>query len=71
MSITEFDQDLYDKCRRREGFEEGAQQKAIEAAVTVIRKYKAKPEDAAADMNAPLEKVLEALKQKESESVEA
>ena len=31
ISLTEFDQELYDKCRREEGFNEGAQQKAIEA----------------------------------------
>ena len=40
MCLTEFDQDLYDNCRRREGYnegieagrEQGAQQKAIEDA---------------------------------------
>ena len=70
MSIFEFDKELYDRCRRREGYneglEEGAQQKAIEAAVTIVLKYNAKPADAAKDMGAPLDKVLEALKQKES-----
>ena len=39
-----------------------SEQKAIEDAVTLVIKYQAKPEDAAKDMNAPLEKVLEALK---------
>lgn len=43
------------------GIEKGAQQKAVEAAVTIVKKYNAKPEDAARDMNAPLDKVLEAL----------
>ena len=38
------------------------QQKAVEAAITAIKKYKATPEDAAKDMNAPLELVREALK---------
>jgi len=36
----------------------------MEAAITAIKKYKASPEDAAKDMNAPLELVLEALNQK-------
>ena len=42
--------------------EEAIQQKAIEAAVTLVKKYKATPENAAKDMNAPLEEVLKALK---------
>ena len=78
VSITEFDKELYDRCRRREGYnegvehgleqgiEQGAYQKAIENAVTLIKKYKANPEDAAKDMGAPLDKVLEVLKQKET-----
>lgn len=59
--LTEFDQEQYDRIRRREGFEEGAQQKAVEAALLLIKKYKASPEEAATDMNAPLELVLERL----------
>ncbi len=47
---------------RKEGLQQGLQQKAIEAAVMMIKKYKASPESAAKDMNAPLELVLEALK---------
>lgn len=46
----------------QQGIQQGAQQKAVEAAITAIKKYKASPEDAAKDMNAPLELVLEALK---------
>jgi hypothetical protein len=34
---------------------------AIESAVIAIQKYKIKPETAAKDFNAPLEKVLEQL----------
>ena len=68
MCLTEFDEEEAKRIWHEDGFSEGvtigAQQKAVENAVTVIRKYKAKPEDAAADMNAPLEKVLEALKTK-------
>ena len=32
MILTEFDKDLYDKNRRKEGYDEGAQAKAVEAA---------------------------------------
>ena len=39
----------------------------VEAAVTLVKKYKVSPEDAAKDMGAPLEKVLEALKKTEGE----
>ena len=59
--LTEFDQEQYDRIRRREGFEEGSQKKAVEAAMLLIKKYKASPEEAATDMNAPLELVLERL----------
>ena len=37
------------------------QEKAIENALLLIKKYKATPESAAKDMNAPLELVLEEL----------
>lgn len=47
---------------KAEGLAEGKTEKAIEAALTIIRKYKATPESAAADVGAPLEKVLEYLK---------
>ena len=41
---------------------EAQQEKAIEDALTIIRKYKVSPEEAAKDVGAPLDKVLEALK---------
>ena len=41
--------------------EEAKEEKAIEAAVLIVNKYKATPEAAAADVGAPLDKVLEAL----------
>ena len=47
---------------KREGRKEGRQEKAVEDAITLIRKYNAIPEEAAADMGAPLDKVLKALK---------
>ena len=34
--LTEFDQEQYDRIRRREGFEAGEQQKAINDAITLI-----------------------------------
>lgn len=43
------------------GRAEGRIEKAVEAAVKVVKKYKATPEDAAKDMNAPLDQVLAAL----------
>lgn len=48
----------------KEGVAEGTRQKAVEDAIKVIHKYKADPKDAAKDMNAPLELVLEALNKK-------
>ena len=45
----------------REGKTEGELLKAIEDAVLIVKKYKATPETAAADVGAPLDKVLEAL----------
>ena len=45
----------------KKGEEAGAQQKAIEAAVIAVKEFKASPEDAAKKMNAPLDKVKEAL----------
>ena len=45
----------------KQGIQQGAQQKAVENAVTLVKKYKTTPENAAKDMNAPLELVLKAL----------
>ena len=47
---------------RAEGRTQGSTEKAVEAALTIIRKYKVSPEEAAKDVGAPLDKVLEALK---------
>ena len=48
---------------RAEGREEGAQEKAVEAALVAIKEFGASPELAAEKMGAPLDKVLEALKE--------
>ncbi len=46
----------------KQGIQQGAQQKAIEAAVIAVKDFNATPQEAAEKMNAPLDKVLEALK---------
>lgn len=46
----------------QKGIELGEKKKAVEDAIKIIKKYKATPEDAAKDVDAPLELVLEALK---------
>ncbi len=46
----------------QDGMEAGAQQKAIEDAIMLVHDYNATPEVAAKKMNAPLELVLEGLK---------
>ena len=46
----------------REGKAEGELLKAIEAATILVKDFNATPEIAAKKMNAPLDKVLEALK---------
>lgn len=48
------------------GISQGASQKAVEAAVTLIQKYNANPEDAARDMGAPLEAVLDKLRKEKA-----
>lgn len=46
----------------KQGIQQGVQQKAIEAAVIAVKDFNATPQEAAEKMNAPLDKVLEALK---------
>ncbi len=46
---------------KEEGIAEGAQQKAVEAALVAIKDFGASPEVAAEKMGAPLDLVLEAL----------
>lgn len=47
-----------------EGIAEGIQKKSVEDALMLIKDFKASPSIAAQKVNAPLELVLEALKQK-------
>ena len=58
MFMTEFDEELAIRNWRQDGRAE----KAIEDAVMLINDYHEKPEVAAQKMNAPLDKVLEAIK---------
>ena len=53
---------LHDRDMIKIGKREGAQEKAVEAALTLVHDYNASPELAAEKMGAPLDKVLEALK---------
>ena len=71
--LTEFDVESAIKTWREDGYEDGRidgiaegrtsgnQEKAVEDAITLIKKYNASPEDAAVDMGVSLDKVLEAL----------
>lgn len=73
MILTEFDMEQFKRDMREDGYDEGhqqgmqdglaegAQQKAVEAALVLVKEFHATPETAAKKMNAPLDKVLEAL----------
>lgn len=65
MFTDEYDYNLDMQVKAEEAYDRGAQQKSIDAAITLIKKYKASPEEASKDMNAPLELVLERLKQED------
>ena len=68
--LTEFDQEQYDRIRRREGFEagvsegisQGAQQTAIKNAIALLKEGDS-PEKIARCTELPLEKVLELTEQ--------
>ena len=61
--LTDFDQEQYDRIRRREGYEEGvsegAQQKAMEAAKNLLRMKVLTHEQIAQAENLPLKQVQE------------
>jgi len=63
MCLTEFNEEIAIQNWRQDGIIEGAQQKALEDALMLVKKYNATPETAAQDAGAPLDKVLEALKE--------
>ena len=60
--LTDFDLELYDRIRRREGFEEGALEKAIESAKNLLKEGDS-PTKVARCTGLPLEKVLELQKE--------
>lgn len=47
------------EIEKKYAFQQGQEQKAIEAAIVLIHDFNVSPEIAAQKMNAPLEKVLE------------
>lgn len=73
MLIAEYDYDTDIAVKQEEareegikqgleqGLETGREEKAVEAALKLIQKYNEKPEIAATEMGAPIDKVLEAL----------
>ena len=65
--LTDFDQEQYDRIRRREGYEEGvskgAQQNAIENAKRFLTMKGISAEQVAKGTNLPIEKVLELQKE--------
>ena len=62
MLLTEFDEEKFKRVSHRNGVRECGEEKAVEAAVLVIKEYNESPEVAAKKINAPLEKVLELQK---------
>ncbi len=59
MSLTEFDQELYDRNRRQEGFEDGVAEKAKEAALNFLAMNVLTHEQIAKGVGIPLEKIEE------------
>ena len=56
-----------EKRGREEGLQQGALQKAVEAALMLVNEYEEKPEVAAKKMNAPLELVREGLRKQNNQ----
>lgn len=65
--LTEFDQEQYDRIRRREGYEEGISQGAYQTAIENAKRFLAmktiSTEQIAQGTNLPLEKVMELQKE--------
>lgn len=59
MSLTEFDQELYDSNHRQEGFEDGVAEKAKEAALNFLAMNVLTHEQIAKGVGIPLEKIEE------------
>ncbi len=67
MCLTEFDQELYDKNRRREGYEEGAHENAVENAKNFLRMKVLSYEQIAQGTGLPLEEVQKLAEEIEKE----
>ena len=63
MCLTEFDQEAYDNRRRKEGYEEGVYNKALEAAENLLKLKKLTEEEIAQTIGLPLEQVLKLKEQ--------
>ena len=59
MFLDPYDYELDLEVQKEEAFEDGANKKAIEDAIILIKDFNVSPEIAAQKMNAPLDKVLE------------
>ncbi len=71
FSMTEFDQEAYDRHRRREGYEDGVQDKAVEAAINLLKMGVGTPEQIAQAQGLTLEQVLELQKQISAQPAQA
>lgn len=65
MLCAKYDYKMDIAVKKEEAFQDGQEAKAVEGAIILVQKYKVSPEEAAKDMGAPLELVLERLKQKQ------
>lgn len=65
MLCAKYDYKMDIAVKKEEAFQDGQEAKAVEGAIILVQKYKVSPEEAAKDMGAPLELVLEGLKQKQ------
>ena len=59
MFLDPYNYELDLEVQKEEAFEDGANKKAIEDAIILIKDFNVSPEIAAQKMNAPLDKVLE------------
>ena len=62
MLCAKYDYKMDIAVKKEEAFQDGMEAKAVEGAIMLVHDYNATPEVAAKKMNAPLELVLEGLK---------
>ena len=63
MLCAKYDYKMDIAVKKEEAFQEGQKTKAVEDAILLVKDYNVTPEVAAEKMNAPLELVLEGLKE--------